>query len=192
MGTLVDEIKKTSRDLLLVTDMQNIYTTGQKWACLDTEGAAKRILSIIDQNKCSDVIFTRFLSNPNASGVWAEYNQKYADVNEDTWANEMLPCFTEALSKYPLYTKSVYSSLAIPEVLAAARNADRVVITGVVAECCVLSTIFALMDEGIYVVYLTDAVSGLDKPKEDATLLTLSGLCPLHCAIMTTEEYLSR
>ena len=102
----------------------------------------------------------------------------------------MLPEFADALSRYPLYSKSVYSSLAIPEVLAAARRADRVIVTGVVAECCVLSTVWALIDAGIYTVYLTDAVSGFDVPKEDATKLVLSGLSPLHVAMMTTEEYL--
>lgn len=181
----------TTNDLLLVIDMQNIYTKGQKWACLDTEGAAERINRIIHAKICRNVIFTRFLADSSPSGVWVDYNIRYEDVNRDTWANEMVPQLSDALTKYPLYTKSVYSSLAIPEVFAAAREADRVVITGVVAECCVLSTVFALIDAGIYVVYLTDAVSGLDKEKEAATELTLSGLSPLHLSMMTTEEYLS-
>ena len=64
------------------------------------------------------------------------------------------------------------------------------VITGVVAECCVLSTVFALIDAGIYVVYLTDGVSGLDREKEAATELILSGLDPLHVHMMTVREYL--
>ena len=50
-------------DLLLVIDMQNIYTTGQEWACLDTEGAAERINRIIDTGVCFDVIFTRFIAS---------------------------------------------------------------------------------------------------------------------------------
>jgi nicotinamidase-related amidase len=103
----------------------------------------------------------------------------------------MLPEFEEELTHYPLYSKSVYSSLAIPEVLSAAREADRVVVTGVVAECCVLSTVLALIDEGIYTIYLTDAVSGFDVPKEEATKLILSGLSPLHLKMMTVDEYLA-
>jgi nicotinamidase-related amidase len=50
-----------------------------------------------------------------------------------------------------------------------------VVVTGVVAECCVLSTVMELIDAGIYTVYLTDGVSGLDREKEAATELILSG-----------------
>lgn len=177
-------------DLLLVIDMQNIYTTGQKWACLDTEGAALRINRLIESGVCSDVIFTRFLASKTPSGVWKDYNREYTKVNQDVWSNEMIASLRPALNKYPLYTKSVYSSLAIPEVLTAAKKADRVIVTGVVAECCVLSTVFALIDAGIYVIYLTDAVSGLDKEKEAATELTLSGLSPLHLSMMTTDEYL--
>ncbi len=180
----------TDNDLLLVIDMQNIYTKGQHWACLDTEGAAERINSVINCQKCKNVIFTRFLYTENPVGVWADYNQKYDEINHDEWANEMVPQFSEALQSYPLYTKSVYSSLAIPEVYAAAKEAGRVVVTGVVAECCVLSTVLALMDAGIYVVYLTDGVSGLSKEKEAATELILSGLSPLQVSLMTTEEYL--
>lgn len=182
-----------NNDLLLVIDMQNVYTKGQKWACLDTEGAAKRTLSVIgamEQAGNDKIMFTRFLADEHPEGVWKQYNQENAEVNARVWDNEMLPELTQALRKYPLYTKSVYSSLAIPEVLEAAKKADRVVITGVVAECCVLSTVFALIDAGIYVIYLTNGVSGLDREKEVATELVLSGLSPLHLSMMTVEEYL--
>ena len=63
--------------------------------------------------------------------------------------------------------------------------------TGVVAECCVLSTVMALIDEGIYTIWLSDAIAGLDAPKEEATERILSGLDPLHLTRMTTEEYLT-
>ena len=183
-----------AKDLLLVIDMQNVYTTGQEWACLDTEGAAERTLSIIKAMEDAgnvNIIFTRFLAEEHPEGVWADYNRKYAAINADEWGNRMLPQFDEVLKRYPLYTKSVYSSLAIPEVMAAAQAADRVVVTGVVAECCVLSTVLALIDAGIYTIYLTDGVSGLDKEKEAAPELILSGLSPLHVQMMTVSEYLS-
>lgn len=182
---------KTYNDLLLVIDMQNVYTKGQKWACLDTVEAAKRVNMLIDANVCADVVFTRFIASDSPHGVWKDYNTQNKEINSDAWANEMLPQFSDALKKYPLYTKGVYSSLAIPEVLAAANKADRVVVAGVVEECCVLSTVFALIDAGIYTVYLTDAVSGLDKEKEAAAELVLSGLSPLHLSMMTVKEYMA-
>lgn len=179
-----------SKDLLLIVDMQKIYTKGQEWGCLDTEGAAERLLKIIDSKKCEDVIFTRFIADDTPTGVWQDYNIKYDHINRNDWGNEMLDIFNHVLTKYPLYTKEVYSSLAIPEVLEAAKKADRVIIGGVVAECCVLSTVLALIDAGIYTVYLTDGVSGFTKEKEEATELILSGLSPLHVKMMTVDEYL--
>ena len=95
------------KDLLLVIDMQNVYTSGQKWACLDTEGAAARINRIIDAGICDNVIFTRFLPADHPTGVWQDYNVVNAEVNADVFANEMLPEFAGALKKYPLYTKNV-------------------------------------------------------------------------------------
>lgn len=177
-------------DLLLVIDMQNVYKKGGKWECLDTEGAAANINKIIDSGM-KNVIFTRFIANEtDPVGVWKDYNVKYESVNHNQYANEMVEELAEPLKRFPLFTKSVYSSLAIPEVLLAAQNAKRVIVTGVVAECCVLSTVLALMDQGIYTVYLTDGVSGLDVPKEEATKLIFSGLSPLHVSMMTTDEYL--
>lgn len=177
-------------DLLLITDMQNVYKKNGKWECLNTTKAAQNINSIIDSG-AKNVILTKFIANEkNPQGIWKNYNQTYSDVNSDFFANQIIQELSLAEKKFPVYTKSVYSSLAIPEVLESAKKSSRVIITGVVAECCVLSTVFALIDEGIYTIYLSDAVSGLTKEKEKATELVLSGLSPLHVKIMTTKEYL--
>ena len=155
------------KDLLLVIDMQNVYAPGGKWCCPGSEAAAENIKRIIRQTP-------------------------ELDVNADTCANEMLPQFEEELRKYPLCTKSTYSSLSIPQVRQAAARADRVVITGVVAECCVLSTVLALIDEGIPVVYLTDAVAGVSEETQAAAELILSGLEPVHVQRMNTAAYLEK
>lgn len=63
------------------------------------------------------------------------------------------------------------------------------IVTGVVAECCVLSTVMSLIDMGIYVIYLKDAVAGIDETTEEAAIKVLEGLSPLHLKIMTTEDY---
>lgn len=192
------------KDLILVTDMQNVYKKGGKWECPTVDMATENILKILKekenffiQNKEKEIpftkkniIFTRFIANKKAKGVWAAYNKKYKDVNSDPFANAMMDSFKDWLKKYPLYTKGVYSSLKIPQVLKACKKSARTVITGVISECCVLSTVFDLIDHGIYVIYLTDATSGLDKEKEEGTLLMLQGLCPLHLKIMTTKDYL--
>ncbi|MDO4474746.1 MAG: isochorismatase family protein [Eubacteriales bacterium] len=180
-----------SKDLFLVIDMQNVYTDEGKWCCPATKEAALNIKRILQSKKEEiNVIFTRFLASSDPQGVWKEYNIENQDVNEDAFSNEMMAVFQSELEEYPLYTKSTYSSLAIPEVQKAVKESRRVVVAGVVAECCVLSTVMSLIDEGIPVVYLTDAVAGIDKDTESAVELILSGLEPLHVQRMTVEEYL--
>lgn len=181
---------KNMKDLLLVIDMQNVYTKGQKWECPGIENAANKINKIIESGKCENVIFTKFIASIHPKGVWKEYNAVNEDVNADIWANELISRFDRWRGRFPIYSKCVYSSIAIPQVLEAARQARRVIVSGVVAECCVLSTIFQLIDEGIKVIYLLDGVSGLDRRKESATKMILSGLSPLHIGMMTVQEYL--
>lgn len=180
-----------SKDLLLVIDMQNVYTANGKWCCHSTEHTAMTIKKIIDTKKEElDVIFTRFIAPSDPCGTWNDYNRENKDVNEDPFSNAMMSVFQSELKEYPLYSKATYSSLTIPEVKKAARAAKRVLVTGVVAECCVLSTVLALIDEGVPVIYLTDAVSGIDEETEAAVEHILSGLEPIQIQRMTSKEYL--
>lgn len=178
-------------DLFLIIDVQNVYLSGQKWACLNTEGAVKNILRVEQSGKPSNVMLTKFIASENPQGIWKNYNQVNAEVNNNAFLNELVDDLKPLEKKYKTVEKSTYSSLKNPEVLAECRKHDRVVVSGVVAECCVLATVMELIDEGIYTIYLTDAVSGLDRPKEQATELTFSGLSPLHLKMMTTDEYLN-
>ncbi len=183
---------RMSKDLFLVIDMQNVYASGGAWCCPGTEHAAEKIIDILETGKKDmDVVFTRFIASDAPFGVWKDYNSENNAINEDAYANEMMNVFKEWVKKYPLYTKSVYSSLSIPEVRELVHDHDRVVLSGVVAECCVLFTAMALIDAGIPVIYLKDAVAGIDKDSEHAAEKVLSGLAPLHVKIMTTREYLA-
>ena len=72
-----------------------------------------------------------------------------------------------------------------------AKKARRLVISGVVAECCVLSTVLSAIDAGCKVIYLTDAVAGLSEASRTETEKIVSYFAPLHTELMTTEEYLT-
>lgn len=178
------------KDLLLVIDMQNVYGKGGAWECPGSLQAAEKIKELISSEEANlEVIFTRFLAPERPEGTWGDYNREYAAINNDLQANEMMGVFREELKKYPLYSKSVYSSLSIPEVRDAAKRAGRVLLSGVVAECCVLFTAVPLIDEGIKVIYLKDAVAGIDEDTEKAVETVLSGLAPLQVVLETTDEY---
>ena len=182
--------QNNSSDLLLVIDMQNVYTKGQEWACKGIEHASASILRLLNSQKTKQVIFTQYLATEHPDGVWKEYNKVNAAVNSDPWLNEMMPEFLPWVKTYPVFTKSVYSSFAIPEVVKAAKKARHLVISGVVAECCVLSTVLSAIDAGCKVIYLTDAVAGLSEVSRKETENIISYFAPLHTVLMTTEEYL--
>lgn len=77
----------------------------------------------IKQPDAEQVIFTRYLAAEHPEGVWKEYNEVNAAVNADAWLNEMMPEFLPWVKTHPVYTKSVYSSFAVPEVVKAAKKA---------------------------------------------------------------------
>lgn len=186
-----------SKDLILVIDMQNVYQPGQEWACRDFAGAAQNILTVADAADAAGVplMVTAFLPPENPKGDWQAYNEKYKAINAYPWLNALADEIAPLAETHPFCPKSTYNALDHPDVhraaLAARDRGGRVVLTGVVAECCVLWTACAAIDLGCHVVYLTDAVSGLDRPKEAASELVLSGLSPLQCALMTAADYLN-
>mgnify|MGYP001852968175 FL=1 len=181
-----------TEDLLLVIDMQNVYTKGQEWACCSTETAAENIHRLLCQGLWKNAVFTQYLASPNPRGQWIQYNQINKKINEDPWLNAIVPRLLPWTKRCPLLTKSVYSSFSIPQVREAACKARRVIVTGVVAECCVLSTVLSAIDEGCPVIYLKDAVSGLTPRSEKETEEIVASFSPLHTAVATTEEYLSQ
>lgn len=179
------------KDLLLVIDMQNVYEPGNEWGCENMPEATLNIKKLLDnENKKYDVIFTEYLPSENPKGVWEEYNIVNKNVNEDEYLNEIVEELKPYLEEYPLYSKSVYSSMKIDEVAKASEEANRLVVSGVVSECCVLSTVLDAIDMGYKIIYLKDACAGFTFETEKAVLKVFEGLIPLHIEVMTTEEYL--
>lgn len=189
----MEERMKTLLDnpMLLVIDMQNIYSKNQKWECKNYDRALKNIQSLMDAsaNRGIDIILTRYIASNNPSGVWKDYNVENAEVNSDKWLNELDSRLQLINGKIECYDKSVYSAYSIEAIRTAASKASSVIVTGVVAECCVLSTVMSLIDAGKYVYYIEDAVAGIDDETEKATVKVLEGLEPLHLNIITTDEF---
>lgn len=196
-----------NNDLILVIDLQKVYCPGNPWACPNLPKAVKNIQTLLDtviENTASDaeelsspdVILTRFIADlTEKNNTWEQYNRLNKDIIDDPVMNEFLPEIAAYVEHFPYYDKSTYSSFRISALRdAAARTTDaggRIILTGVVAECCVLATFFEGCDLGCHFIYLTDAVAGIDDATEHAVETVLKGLSPLHVECMTTEQYLS-
>lgn len=181
----------TLGDLLVVVDMQNVYLEDQPWACTNTTEISQKIQDLIDQNVCDNVVFTRYIAPENPVGTWVTYNESYADINANEWYNEVVDNLLPYTQEYPTYDKSTYSSYGNEDFKALCMRADRIVVTGVMAECCVLATVIDGIDTGTPVVYLTDAVAGSSEEYEQEAEDMVAFASPIHTTLMTTEEYIA-
>lgn len=190
-------------DLILVIDLQKVYMPGQPWACGNIPGAVLNVSKLLDrvidmEDAAPSAMLTRFIAadQEDAEGVWAEYNKVNREINENPVMEEFIPGIARYVEEFPYFDKCTYSCFSQPYVRAAADKAmfhgGDIVLTGVVAECCVLSSFFQGADLGYHFIYLTDACAGLDDVTEAAVQKVLEGLSPLHVELMTTEEYLNR
>ncbi len=143
------------------------------------------------------VLLTRYIApaDEDAQGVWADYNWENRAINENPVMNEFIPAIARYVEEFPYIDKCTYSCFSNEYVRVAADRSmvhgGRIVLTGVVAECCVLSTFFEGTDAGYRFVYLTDACAGVDADSERAVQTILQGLSPLHVELMTTAEYIA-
>jgi nicotinamidase-related amidase len=183
------------KDLLLVVDMQNVYRPDEEWACPGFPDAAAHIRSLLDSPLCGtkfDVIFTVYEAASDPVGCWKDYNEIYREINEDTRLAQIDATLAPYLQTWPLYRKSTYSSLSIPEIAQSLGKYDSVVLSGVVAECCIVSTALALIDAGAHVIYLSDAVAGQNAGNEAAICRLVESFAPIHTEVCSTEAYLAR
>ena len=187
--------KKGKRgDLLLVIDMQNAYTELGPWTCPYIERAADNITELIETGQFAQVIFTRFDAPQQPVGTWKDYNAINREVNEDFFMNELIPQLAPYAEFFPLYSKSTYSALSVPEIQSEVseciQRGGSVVLTGVVSECCVLATAFQAIDMGCPVIYISDACAGISDETEAAVEMVLSGLDYVQTSILDAKEYL--
>lgn len=177
-----------NKDLLLVIDMQNVYLPGEEWGCPRFPQAVNNITALL--NAGVPAVFTRFVPPSDPVGAWQDYNREYAHINESAYLNDMAAELKPYLSRYPVVDKSTYGSWT-PEIARLAEGYDRILLSGVVAECCVLATLMAAMDAGKKVVYLTDCVAGQTQELERAVQSVAEVYVPMHTQVMDSQAYLS-
>ena len=178
-------------DLLLVVDFQNVYMPGNEWACPSMPTAMANTMKILDAPNAPDCVMTRFIAPADPTGRWVDYNEAYRDINENAFLSEIPEEFAPYAQRAAVIDKSTYSSLDAPEVRAAAEGKKAVVLAGVVADCCVIATMYDAIDMGYEVVYLYDCIGG-PSPESEAEIRALAEVfSPVHTTVMSAEEYLA-
>lgn len=173
-------MKIGKNDLLLIIDMQNVYLPGQPWACPNIKHAIRYITQKINEFPKDQIIFTQYLPFTHPEGVWKEYNIVNAAINNNPWMNDYVEELKPCLTDFNFYSKSTYSCCKNKELYKKIDLYETIFIAGVVAECCVLATIFDLIDMGKKIVYLKEGIAGESEEKERDIRTILEGLSPLH------------
>lgn len=172
--------KIDEKDFLLVIDMQNAYLPGNPWGCSRMKEVIQYTLHAIDKFPKDQVAFTRFLPPENPEGAWREYNQTNKNINRNAWMNEFVDELKPYICGNNTYSKSVYSCCKNKELYRKLEQYEHIFVTGVVAECCVLSTVLDLVDMGKKVIYLQEGIAGESRKKEEEVVSVLKGMSPVH------------
>lgn len=165
---------------LLVIDMQNVYLPENEWSCIRMAEVINYIEEKIKDFPKNQVFFTQHIASQNPKGEWKTYNKKYAEINSNKYLNDYIPELKKYLSNDNLFIKSGFSALSSKDLLKTLDKFDTIYITGVIAECCVLSTIFSLIDIGKKIIYCRNGIAGQNEQKEKAVTKVLEELSPLH------------
>ncbi|MBR6113654.1 MAG: cysteine hydrolase, partial [Oscillospiraceae bacterium] len=185
------EPRDVSGDMLLIVDFQNVYLPGNDWACPSMPEAMANTIRILSSPGTPDYIMTRYVAPAEPVGRWKDYNEAYREINENAFLSELADEMAPYAAGGHLIDKSTYSSMDAPAVCDALEGKKAVVLAGVVADCCVLATMYDAMDMGYEVVYLYDCIAG-SGPESEAEIRALAEIfSPIHTSVMSSEEYLA-
>lgn len=169
-------------DKVLVIDMQNVYSAGNPWECTGFSNTEDNIVRLLNRVDKSNVYVTKFLAPENPTGTWVNYNKCNAEVNEDAYLNELTDKIKGNMGEAKVFSKSTYSSFYNID------REDRLVLCGVVSECCVLATLLDAIGKCREIIYLKDCVAG--QIDERYLIYVIEELKAQSVKVMTLEEYL--
>ncbi|MBO5244923.1 MAG: cysteine hydrolase [Selenomonadales bacterium] len=177
-------------DKLAVIDMQKVYESGAPWECDGISGAADNIARLIESDALDDISFTRFVLSEKPYGSWIRYQAQYGSIHDEPARGDLIESLAPYAREHTCFDKEGYSAYRSKDFAAWAGSANRLVIAGVVAECCVLATVLDAADRGANVIWLTDAIAGTSADKKRMAETILAEDFAPHVTMMTTDEYL--
>ena len=168
------------KNALLVIDMQNCYLNNEIFACYNIQDVINYIKLKEKEFDSKDIYFTKFIAPSNPKGEWIKYNREYKMVNDSKYLNDYIDKIKKYINDNNSYIKNTYSILGNQELMNKLDEYDNIYITGVVADCCILSSIYDLIDRGKKVIYCKKGIGALNEESGKAVELVLSSLSPLH------------
>ena len=163
---------------LVVVDMQRVFADADSaWATPGYAPASAGVRRLLPAF-AGRTVFTRFVAPARPEGAWAPYYRDWPDqlrpADDPIW--DLTPEF--AGGDAPVVTATTFGKWG-PDLAATTSGADRLIVTGVSTDCCVLSTALAAADAGRFVVVPEDACAGLSEADHRRALDAMALYAPL-------------
>jgi nicotinamidase-related amidase len=163
---------------LVVVDMQHVFADAESpWATPGYASASAGVQRLLPAFE-SATVFTRFVAPEHPTGAWIPYYREWPDQLRPE-ADPIWDITPElAVGAAPVVSAPTFGKWG-PDLAAATRGAERLVVTGVSTDCCVLSTALAAADAGRFVVVPEDACAGLSEADHRRALDAMALYGPL-------------
>lgn len=170
---------------LVAIDMQHIFGDPESQWFTPEYAAAEAQISRLAEAFRGEVIWTRFVRDPQESGSWSDYYARWNECREPedspVWDLTMPVADGDDIVSLPTFSK--WS----PEMAELTRDRPRLVVCGVATDCCVLSTVLGAVDAGKHVTLVTDACAGVTDLAHTQAIDLMGLLSPMVTCVSTDE-----
>jgi nicotinamidase-related amidase len=171
---------------LVAIDMQEVFRRPDSgWFTPRYDEAARRICELMPLFD-DRVVLTRFVAPTEPAGAWVGYYRHwpFALLPDEDPLYRLSSRFAEKAC--PVVTMTTFGKWG-PQLAAAMRGADGMVLTGVSTDCCVLATAVAAADAGVHVKVVADACAGITDADHQRALDVMALFAPM-VEITTAEQ----
>lgn len=162
---------------LVVIDMQEIFRSpDSEWFVPEYDAAAEQV-SRLTERFTGNVIWTRFVRDPQEPGSWRAYYDYWSgcryEPDSPAWDLTMHRGDGDSLLSLPTFSK--WGS----ELAQLTAEHDHLVVCGVATDCCVISTVLGAVDAGKKVTVVTDACAGVTTEAHSQAIALMGLLAPM-------------
>ncbi|MDP9886068.1 nicotinamidase-related amidase [Sinomonas atrocyanea] len=171
----------------MVIDMQRAFQEKTEWHVPRFDEAAAAIAKL-QETTALPPVYTRFVRDEAETGSWSAYYQRWNEMRLAPGAEEwdLAVPLPEGATVIDAPTFSKWG----PELAAIIPEGERMVLTGVATDCCVLSTALAAVDAGRHVTVVSDACAGATDEAHEQALALMQMLSPM-CETTTLADLLA-
>ncbi len=177
------------KSLLLVIDMQKVFSRKTPWQVPATDEILPRIKRLVAHFD-NQVLFSRHIPPPEPKGSWHSFYQRWRELALDSTNWDVVDELKAEPAK--VFDKITYSCFGSPWFVnhMQQNRTSRLIVVGVETDICVLASVYDAVDAGYSVTVVTDALASGNGSLHQATLNILARM-PEQVTLVTTSDVLA-